>query len=73
MVMGRVNKYLKEVCLVDQIWVKNSDYTITKYLQEESKKIGADIKSQDLLDSKEEKESRKKKITLLKKFKKMHR
>lgn len=44
MVMGRVNKYLKEVCLVDQIWVKNSDYTITKYLQEESKKIGADIK-----------------------------
>ncbi len=44
MVMGRVSKYLKEVCLVDQIWVKNSDYTITKYLQEESKKIGADIK-----------------------------
>ncbi|WP_291584298.1 translation elongation factor Ts [Clostridium sp. UBA6640] len=44
MVMGRVSKYLKEICLVDQIWVKNSDYTITKYLQEESKKIGADIK-----------------------------
>lgn len=44
MVMGRVSKYLKEVCLVDQIWVKNSDYTITKYLQEESKKIGSDIK-----------------------------
>jgi len=44
MVMGRVNKYYKEVCLVEQIWVKNSDYTITKYLQEESKKLGADIK-----------------------------
>ena len=44
MVMGRVNKYYKEVCLVEQIWVKNSDYTITKYLQEESKKLGAEIK-----------------------------
>ncbi len=44
MVMGRVSKYYKEVCLVEQIWVKNSDYTITKYLQEESKKLGADIK-----------------------------
>jgi elongation factor Ts len=44
MVMGRVNKYYKEVCLIEQIWVKNSDYTITKYLQEESKKLGADIK-----------------------------
>jgi len=44
MVMGRVNKYYKEVCLLEQVWVKNADYTITKYLQEESKKIGADIK-----------------------------
>ena len=44
MVMGRVKKYLKEVCLVDQIWVKNSDYTISKYLQEESKKVGFEIK-----------------------------
>jgi len=44
MVMGRVNKYYKEVCLLEQIWVKNADYTITKYLQEESKKLGAEIK-----------------------------
>ncbi|WP_298837525.1 translation elongation factor Ts [Clostridium sp.] len=44
MVMGRVNKYFKEVCLLEQIWVKNADYTITKYLQEESKKLGAEIK-----------------------------
>ncbi|MCB2292077.1 translation elongation factor Ts [Clostridium algoriphilum] len=44
MVMGRVNKYYKEVCLLEQIWVKNADYTIKKYLQEESKKLGADIK-----------------------------
>lgn len=43
MVMGRINKYYKENCLVDQIWVKNGDYTITKYLQEKSKEIGANI------------------------------
>ena len=44
MVMGRVNKYYKEVCLLEQVWVKNADYTITKHLQEESKKLGAEIK-----------------------------
>ncbi len=43
MVMGRINKYYKEICLVEQVWVKNGDYTIAKYLQEESKKIGASI------------------------------
>lgn len=43
MVLGRVNKYYKEVCLIEQVWVKNGDYTITKYLQEESKKLGAEI------------------------------
>ncbi|MBZ9687912.1 translation elongation factor Ts [Clostridium estertheticum] len=44
MVMGRVNKYYKEVCLLEQVWVKNADYSITKYLQEESTKLGAEIK-----------------------------
>jgi len=44
MVMGRVNKYYKEVCLLEQVWVKNADYTITKYLQEESAKLGSEIK-----------------------------
>ena len=43
MVMGRISKYYKEVCLVDQVWVKNGDYTISKYLAEEGKKIGATI------------------------------
>lgn len=43
MVMGRINKYYKEVCLVDQVWVKNGDYTISKYLQEEGKKLGTAI------------------------------
>lgn len=43
MVEGRVQKYFKEVCLVEQVWVKNPDYTITKYLQEKSKEVGAPI------------------------------
>lgn len=43
MVMGRISKYYKEVCLVEQVWVKNGDYTISKYLQEEGKKLGASI------------------------------
>ena len=43
MVMGRISKYYKEVCLVDQVCVKNGDYTISKYLAEEGKKIGATI------------------------------
>ena len=43
MVEGRIQKYYKEVCLVEQVWVKNPDYTITKYLQEKSKEVGATI------------------------------
>lgn len=43
MVMGRIQKYYKEVCLLEQVWVKNGDLTITKYLQEKSKEIGSPI------------------------------
>lgn len=43
MVEGRVKKYLKEVCLVEQVFVKNPDFTITKYLEEKSKEVGATI------------------------------
>lgn len=40
MVLGRVNKFLKEVCLVEQMFVKNPDLTIAGFLKEESKKHG---------------------------------
>lgn len=43
MVEGRIKKYLKEVCLVDQVWVKNSDLTISKLLEEKSKEVGSPI------------------------------
>lgn len=43
MVEGRVKKYYKEVCLVEQQYVKNPDFTITKFLEEKSKEVGAPI------------------------------
>ncbi|MFA6942148.1 MAG: translation elongation factor Ts [Clostridiaceae bacterium] len=43
MVEGRIHKYLKEVCLVDQLWVRDSELTISKYLAEKSKEIGSTI------------------------------
>jgi elongation factor Ts len=43
MVIGRIQKYYKENCLLEQPWVKDSALTITKYLQEESKKIGSPV------------------------------
>ena len=43
MVMGRIQKYYKEVCLLDQAWVKDGDKSITKYLQEKSKEVGSPI------------------------------
>ncbi|MTK14229.1 MAG: elongation factor Ts [Clostridiaceae bacterium] len=43
MVVGRVQKYYKENCLVEQVWVRNPDLTIEKYLQEKSKEVGAPI------------------------------
>ncbi|MFL0195919.1 translation elongation factor Ts [Clostridium sp. WILCCON 0269] len=43
-VMGRVQKYYKENCLIEQVWVKDSDLTIDKYLKNKSKEVGAPIK-----------------------------
>ena len=41
--MGRIQKYYKEVCLLDQAWVKDGDKSISKYLQEKSKEVGSPI------------------------------
>lgn len=43
MVLGRIKKYYKEVCLVDQLWVKDGDKTIKKLLEEKSKEVGSPI------------------------------
>ena len=46
MIKGRINKELKEICLVDQVYVKAEDgkQTVAKYLEEVSKKVGFDVK-----------------------------
>ena len=45
MIEGRVNKELKEICLVDQVYVKAEDgkQTVGKYLEEVSKAAGATV------------------------------
>ncbi len=40
MVEGRINKFYKEVCLVNQMFVKNPDLSIQAFVNEESKKHG---------------------------------
>lgn len=42
-VAGKIQKYIKEVCLLEQAWVKNPDLTIAKYLQEKSEELGAPV------------------------------
>lgn len=44
MIIGRLNKELKEVCLLDQIYVKDGDLTVSKYLEQVSKAVGSTIK-----------------------------
>ena len=43
-VMGRIGKFYKENCLMDQQFVKDGDYTVAKYVEKVAKEIGADIK-----------------------------
>ena len=45
MIEGRVNKELKEICLVDQVYVKAEDgkQTVGKYLEAVSKEVGAKV------------------------------
>ncbi|MDE5601715.1 MAG: translation elongation factor Ts, partial [Clostridia bacterium] len=33
MLVGRINKFYKEVCLTEQVFVKNGDLTISQYLK----------------------------------------
>jgi elongation factor Ts len=44
MVDGQVTKWMKEICLLDQAWVKDPDKTIDQVQQELIAKIGENIK-----------------------------
>lgn len=42
-VAGKINKYYKENCLVEQIFVKNNDLTVSGYTAEKAKELGGAI------------------------------
>ncbi len=44
MIKGRLEKQLKEVCLVEQTFVKNPDLTIKQLVADVAKKVGSEIK-----------------------------
>ncbi len=44
MLEGRLQKELKEFCLVDQAYVKDGDLSVGQYLANVSKEVGADMK-----------------------------
>ncbi len=43
MVMGRINKFYKEVCLVEQPFVKDQDMSVAKYTETKAKEMGGSI------------------------------
>lgn len=43
-VMGKIGKFYKENCLMDQQFVKDGDYTVAKYLDKVAKDLGGEVK-----------------------------
>ncbi|CDF57936.1 translation elongation factor Ts [Thermobrachium celere] len=43
MVEGRLQKYFKEVCLLEQLWIRDQDKTIRKFVEEKSKEANAEL------------------------------
>jgi elongation factor Ts len=44
MVLGRISKYYKDFCLVEQEFVKDTEITISKYTEQKAKELGGSIK-----------------------------
>ena len=43
MIIGRLNKELKEVCLLDQVYVQDGDLTVGKYVEKVAKENDANL------------------------------
>ena len=43
MIIGRLNKEMKEICLLDQVYVQDSDLTVGKYVDKVAKENGANM------------------------------
>ena len=48
-VMGKIGKYYKENCLVDQAFVKNGDISVQQYTDNTAKELGGSIKIVDFV------------------------
>lgn len=44
MVEGRIQKYYKEICLMEQLYIRNQDINIKKFIEEKSKENGSEIR-----------------------------
>lgn len=49
MVMGRISKYYKEVCLVEQPFIKDSDISVSKHAENVAEELGGTIKVVDFV------------------------
>lgn len=43
MIIGRLNKEMKEICLLDQVYVQDGDLTVAKYVEKVAKEAGAKL------------------------------
>ena len=43
MVAGRIHKFYKEICLVEQPFIKDGDLSVAKYVEEKAKELGGKI------------------------------
>lgn len=48
-VTGRLGKFFKEICLVDQAYVKNGDLSVQQYTDATAKELGGEIKIVDFV------------------------
>lgn len=48
-VMGRIGKFYKENCLIEQIFVKDNNMTVKEYADQTAKNLGAEIKIVDFV------------------------
>ena len=44
MIVGRIKKFFKDICLVEQPFVKDGDVTVGKYVENVAKSLGTEIK-----------------------------
>ena len=58
MIIGRLNKELKEICLLDQAYVQDSDLTVAKYVEKVAKENNANVTVKRFVRLRQVKESK---------------